>query len=73
MLHSACSCLACRHCTISAAIARLHSASAGRLANCCAFPLQGNDERDTTLNQLLSEMDGFGDQGLAPTQLDPII
>ena len=25
--------------------------------------LQGNDERDTTLNQLLSEMDGFGDQG----------
>jgi hypothetical protein len=25
--------------------------------------LQGNDERDTTLNQLLSEMDGFGDGG----------
>ena len=24
---------------------------------------QGNDERDTTLNQLLSEMDGFGDGG----------
>ena len=22
---------------------------------------QGNDERDTTLNQMLSEMDGFGD------------
>ncbi len=26
--------------------------------------LQGNDERDTTLNQLLSEMDGFGDGGV---------
>ncbi len=24
---------------------------------------QGNDERDTTLNQLLSEMDGFDDRG----------
>lgn len=24
---------------------------------------QGNDERDTTLNQLLSEMDGFGNVG----------
>ena len=38
-----------------------------------ASPLQGNDERDTTLNQLLSEMDGFGDQGGRPTQVDPNI
>lgn len=28
---------------------------------------QGNDERDTTLNQLLSEMDGFGDVGKLST------
>ncbi len=31
---------------------------------------QGNDERDTTLNQLLSEMDGFGDKrALRPSRM----
>lgn len=39
------------------------STSAHQLVNRCTSSLQGNDERDTTLNQLLSEMDGFGDQG----------